>query len=91
MEKYLSNGRFCYLSGRRPVPFMVTYRFYILNRYEHITDVHLAECEGLPEVERTAAELIAERVACHAVEAWEKDKRVFRATRTALGVNAHVV
>jgi hypothetical protein len=70
---------------------MVTYRFYILNRHEHITDVHVAECAGVPEVERTASELMAERLACHAVEAWDKDKRVFRAMRTALAVNARVV
>jgi len=60
---------------------MVNYRFYVLNQHDHITDVHVAECDGVDDVQRQALSLLAEHVAAAAVEAWERDKLVYRSER----------
>jgi hypothetical protein len=60
---------------------MVNYRFYLLNQRNHITDVHVAECEGLDDIQRTAFSLLAEHVAAAAIEAWERDKLIYRSER----------
>ena len=62
---------------------MTSYRFYLLNQFNHITKVHVADCDG-DDVERTAlAFLLAHEVAA-AVEAWDRDKRVYRTMRTSI-------
>jgi hypothetical protein len=54
------------------------YRFYLLNRYDEITEVHIAECDGADAIEETALLLLAEREAAVAVEAWDGPVRVYR-------------
>jgi hypothetical protein len=61
------------------------YRFYVLNRHNHITQAHVAECEGVDDIQRTAIALLAEHQGATAVEAWERDKVVFRTERPARG------
>ena len=60
---------------------MLSYRFYLLNRRDHITDVHIAECDGADDIRRTALAFLAQHVAAGAVEAWDRDKLVYRAQR----------
>jgi hypothetical protein len=60
---------------------MVNYRFYVLNQYDHITNVHVAECEGVDDVEHRALSLLADHVAADAIEAWERDKLIYRSER----------
>jgi hypothetical protein len=63
---------------------VTSYRFYLLNQFNHITKVHIADCDGADDVERTAlAFLLAHEVAA-AVEAWDRDKRVYRTMRTSI-------
>ena len=60
---------------------LVNYRFYILNRHDHITRLHVAECDGAESIEHTAHELLDREVAGAAVEVWERDHRVCRVER----------
>ena len=60
---------------------MTNYRFYILNRHNHITEAHVAECEGVDDVQRMALLLLTEHQVAAAIEAWERDKLVYRAER----------
>jgi hypothetical protein len=60
---------------------MANYRFYLLNQRGHITDVHVAECESLDDIQRTALSLLAEHVAATAIEAWERDRLIYRSER----------
>jgi len=64
---------------------VTSYRFYLLNRHDHITKAHIAECEGVDDVQREALSLLAEHVAAAAVEAWERDKLVSRTERPKRG------
>jgi hypothetical protein len=60
---------------------VTAYRFYLLNHSDHITKVHIAECAGVDDIQRTALSLLAEHEAAAAVEAWERDKLVSRTDR----------
>jgi hypothetical protein len=60
---------------------MTNYRFYLLNRHDHITDVHVAECDGIDDLQRTALSFLAEHVAAAAVEAWDRDRLIYRSER----------
>jgi hypothetical protein len=60
---------------------MANYRFYLLDRGDHITKPHVAECEGAEDIQRTALSLLAANEGAAAVEAWERDKLVYRAER----------
>lgn len=60
---------------------MTNYRFYLLTRHNHITKVHIAECEGVEDIQRTALSLLAENEVAAAVEVWARDKRVCRSER----------
>ena len=64
---------------------VANYRFYLLNRHDHITKAHTAECENVDDIQRTALSLLAEYDAAAAVEAWERDKLVFRTERPKHG------
>lgn len=57
---------------------MTNYRFYLLNRHDNITKVHTAECDGADGIEETALSLLAENKVAAAIEAWDRDKRVYR-------------
>jgi hypothetical protein len=59
---------------------VTNYRFYILNREDHITHVRVAEWGG-GEVERRAFSLLAEHQGAASVEVWERDKLVYRTER----------
>jgi hypothetical protein len=61
----------------------VTYRFYLLNRQDHITKAHIAECEDVDDVQRTALALLTEYQVAATIEAWERDKLVCRIKRPA--------
>jgi len=63
---------------------MTQYRIYILNRLAHITEAHVAACECVDEIERTALTLLAEHQAAAAVEVWDRDRLVHRADRSKL-------
>ena len=63
---------------------MVNYRFYIVDHYEHITQVHVAECDNPEAIERTARVLLAENVTSLAVEAWDRGRRICRVERPAV-------
>jgi len=60
---------------------MTNYRFYLLNRHDHITDVHIAECDGIDDLQRKALSLLAEHVAAATVEAWDRDRLIYRSER----------
>jgi hypothetical protein len=60
---------------------VISYRFYLINHHDHITKVHIAECEGVDDIQRTALSLLAEHEMAAAVEVWERDKRVTRSER----------
>ena len=60
---------------------MVNYRFYVLNRHDHITHAHVAGCDGADDIQRTALSLLAEHAAAAAVEAWDRDKLIYRSER----------
>ena len=60
---------------------MINYRFYLLNQHDHITEAHVAECEGAEDIERTALSLLAEHEGAAAVEGWDRDKLVYRCER----------
>jgi hypothetical protein len=64
---------------------VTNYRFYLLNRQNHITKAHVAECEGVDDIQRTALSLLAEHQVAAAVEVWERDKVVFRTERPTRG------
>jgi hypothetical protein len=57
------------------------YRFYLLNAHDHITDVHVTECESVDDIQGTALSLLAEHPAAAAIEAWEPNKLVYRSKR----------
>lgn len=60
---------------------MAFYRFYLLNQHDHIAKAVVAECEGVDDLQRTALSLMAEHEFAAAVEAWERDKLVYRTER----------
>lgn len=60
---------------------MVNYRFYLLNQRDHITDVHVGECDGVDDIQRTALSLLAEHPTAAAAEVWERDKLIYRTER----------
>lgn len=60
----------------------VNYRFYVLDRDEHIIKVRVAGCEGTEDIERTAAALLAEHVDSAAIEVWDRQRPVHRAERS---------
>jgi hypothetical protein len=62
---------------------VTSYRFYVLNRYDEITNVHIAECEDADEVQRTARSFLTEHQVAAVIEAWERDKLVCRIKRPA--------
>lgn len=66
---------------------MVNCRFYILNRHEQITKLHVAPCKEPDDVERTATALLSEHVASFAVEVWDRDKRIYRTERSSAGAH----
>lgn len=68
---------------------VANYRFYFLNHHDHITKAHTAECEGVDHIQRTALSLLAEHESAAAIEAWERDKLVYRTERPKdLGITA---
>ena len=60
---------------------MANYRFYLLNQRDHITKAQVAECEGVDDVQRMALLLLTEHQVAAAIEAWERDRLVYRAER----------
>jgi len=64
---------------------VATYRFYLLNHGDHITKVHIAECADMDDIQRMALSVLAEHEVAAAVEAWERDKLVFRTERPKHG------
>jgi len=54
------------------------YRFYLLNRYDDIIEVHITECDDAGAIEETAVSLLAEHEVAVAVEAWDGPVRVYR-------------
>jgi hypothetical protein len=64
---------------------MTSYRFYLLNRDNHITRAQVAECVGADDIQRTALSFLAEHEAAAAVEVWEREKMVFRSARFIRG------
>jgi hypothetical protein len=60
---------------------VTNYRFYLLNRHNHITKAHVAECDGVDDIRRAALSLLAEHEVAAAVEVWERDKVIFRTER----------
>jgi hypothetical protein len=67
---------------------VTNYRFYLLNQDDHITKVHVAECEGPDDIQRMALSLLAAQEATAAVEVWERAKRVCRAERPPSAITA---
>jgi hypothetical protein len=65
---------------------VTSYRFYLLNRQNHITKAYIAECENADDVQRTALSLLTEHQLADAVEAWDRDKRVYRTKRSRFTV-----
>jgi hypothetical protein len=65
---------------------VINYRFYLLDRQNHITNVYIAECEGAEGVQRMALSLLADYKAAAAVEAWDGAKRVYLTKRPAINL-----
>jgi len=61
---------------------MSRYRYYFLDSADHITDFHLIECETDGQAQVRADRLLA---ACGypGIEVWDRDRRVYRARKTA--------
>jgi uncharacterized membrane-anchored protein len=60
---------------------VTNYRFYLFDREGHISKAHIAECDGVDDVQRTALALLASNEVAAAVEAWERHTLVYRAER----------
>lgn len=62
---------------------VTSYRFYVLNRDNHITAAPIAECEDIDDVQRTARSILNEYQVAAVIEAWERDKLICRIKRPA--------
>ena len=69
------------LSGKAAVMPLVNYRFYVLNRHDNITNVHVLGCAGAQMVERAAQEVLDREAAAAAVEVWDRDRCICRVER----------
>ena len=64
---------------------MATYRFYLFDRHGHIVEAQELGCGDVEAVERTARELLRSAASViEAIEAWERDQRVYRLDRVNL-------
>jgi hypothetical protein len=59
-------------------------RFYVLNRYDHVTVVQIFVCNSADAIAHTAQLLLAEHKAADAVEAWDGSARVYRTDRSGI-------
>ena len=60
---------------------LANYRFYFLNRHDHITNVQVVACENSEAIERTVRELLDQEIAAAAIEVWDRDRRICRVER----------
>ena len=64
---------------------MAIYRFYLFDRHGHIVEAQEVGCGDAEEIERTARDLLRRAASViEAIEAWERDQRVYRLDRVNL-------
>jgi len=64
---------------------MAIYRFYLFDRDGHIVEAQEIGCADADAIERTARELLRHAASVvEAIEAWERDQRVYRLDRVNL-------
>jgi hypothetical protein len=69
---------------------VTSYRFYVLNRQDHITAARIAECADADDIQRTARLFLDEHQLAAGIEAWERGKLICRIKRPAAALRSLV-